>query len=206
MATIEIKDGEYTKTIYTMIKEQRYNEAINVLSFIYDSNPSSRAALSLLAYCYYFTQDFVNAANCYEQLTLLYPENEDYRIYYAQALYQACLYEEAMKVTVQIENPELQGKMLKLQAAIKYGEEDLAGAKSLVDQCPADDPDTDINRGELKWLNSSSTVFGISSRLVDARNFWFERAKRAKLNWLERLGPKEELSDEKVDLARFARV
>ena len=27
----------------------------------------------------------------------------------------------------------------------RYGEEDLAGAKSLVDQCPADDPDTDIN-------------------------------------------------------------
>ena len=39
--------------------------------------------------------------------------------------------------------------MLKLQAAIKYGEEDLAGAKSLVDQCPNDDPDTDINRGRL---------------------------------------------------------
>ena len=81
-------------------------------------------------------------------MTLLYPDNEDYRIYYSQALYQACLYEEAMKVTVQIENPELQGKMLKLQAAIKYGEEDLAGAKSLVDQCPNDDPDTDINRGK----------------------------------------------------------
>ena len=39
--------------------------------------------------------------------------------------------------------------MLKLQAAIKYGEEDLAGAKSLVDQCPNDDPDTDINRGRF---------------------------------------------------------
>ncbi len=38
-------------------------------------------------------------------------------------------------------------QMTKLQAAIKYGEEDLAGAKSLVDQCPSDDPDTDINRG-----------------------------------------------------------
>ena len=60
MANIEIKDGEYTKTIYTMIKEQRYNEAINILSFIYDSNPSSRAALSLLAYCYYYTQVLKN--------------------------------------------------------------------------------------------------------------------------------------------------
>ena len=56
MTNIEIKDGEYTKTIYSMIKEQRYSEAVNILSFIYDSNPSSRAALSLLAYCYYYTQ------------------------------------------------------------------------------------------------------------------------------------------------------
>ena len=38
-------------------------------------------------------------------------------------------------------------QLLKLQAAIKYGEEDLAGAKSLVDQCPSDDQDTEINRG-----------------------------------------------------------
>ena len=45
-------------------------------------------------------QDFVNAANCYEQLTIYYPEEDDYKVYYAQSLYQACLYEEAMKVTV----------------------------------------------------------------------------------------------------------
>ncbi|TRY80025.1 hypothetical protein TCAL_13467 [Tigriopus californicus] len=152
MVGFEIKDGEYTKTIYTMIKEQRqdgtiYNEAIQVLSYIYDSNTTSRAALSLLAHCYFYTQDFVNAANCYEQLTLNYPDIEDYKVYFSQALYQACLYEEAMKVTVQIDNPEMAGQMMKLQAAIKYGEEDVAGAKSLVDQCPADDPDTDINRG-----------------------------------------------------------
>ncbi len=56
-------------------------------------------------------QDFVNAANCYEQLTVYYPDVEDYRIYYAQALYQACLYEEAMKVTVQIDSLASQGKV-----------------------------------------------------------------------------------------------
>ena len=53
----------------------------------------------------------MNAANCYEQLTVYYPDVEDYRIYYAQALYQACLYEEAMKVTVQIDSPASQGKV-----------------------------------------------------------------------------------------------
>ena len=55
----------------------------------------------------------MNAANCYEQLTLFYPEEDDYKVYYAQALYQACLYEEAMKVTVQIENSELQGQVFR---------------------------------------------------------------------------------------------
>ena len=59
-------------------------------------------------------KDFVNAANCYEQLTIYHPEEEDYKIYYAQALYQACLYEEAMKVTVQIENPEMNGKVMEM--------------------------------------------------------------------------------------------
>ena len=64
-------------------------------------------------------QDYVSAANCYEQLTLLYPDEEEYKVYYAQALYSATLYEEAMKVTVTVEAPEYQGSMQKLQAAIK---------------------------------------------------------------------------------------
>ncbi|CAL1286215.1 unnamed protein product, partial [Larinioides sclopetarius] len=109
----------------------------------------SRAALSLLGYCYYFTQDFVNAANCYEHLTAVCPEVDDYKLYYAQSLYQACFYQEAMKVTCQIENPEYQTKIVKLQAAIKYGEEELAAAKSLVDQSPPGDPDTEVNLGCL---------------------------------------------------------
>ena len=40
----------------------------------------------------------MNAANCYEQLSQHHPDQEDYRVYYAQSLYAATLYEEAMKV------------------------------------------------------------------------------------------------------------
>ncbi|CAG2055947.1 unnamed protein product [Timema podura] len=151
---VQIKDGEYTKTIYSMIKEQRYTEAIRVLNNVLETNSNSRAGLSLLAYCYFYTQDFVNAANCYEQLTLLLPEESEYKLYYAQSLYQACLYEEAMRVTSQIDDTAFQGKVTKLQAAIKYGEEDLTGAKSLVDSSPEDDPDTDINHGCLLYKES----------------------------------------------------
>ncbi|XP_069689736.1 intraflagellar transport protein 70A isoform X1 [Periplaneta americana] len=148
---IPIKDGEYTKTVYTMIKEQRYSDAIQVLTNVLETNQPSRAGLSLLAYCYFYTQDFVNAADCYEKLTLLLPDEAEYHLYYAQSLYQACLYEEAMKVTSQIDDPAFQGKITKLKAAIKYGEEDLAGAKSLVDSSPEDDPDTEINHGCLLY-------------------------------------------------------
>ena len=56
MNKFDIKDGEYTSTIYGLIKEQRFNDAITILTFIYDTNPSSRAALSLLAYCHYYMQ------------------------------------------------------------------------------------------------------------------------------------------------------
>lgn len=44
-------------------------------------------------------QDFTNAAECYEQLTQLHPEVEDYKLYYAQSLYGACAFPEAMKAT-----------------------------------------------------------------------------------------------------------
>lgn len=71
----------------------------------------SRAALSLLGYCYYQIQDFVNAADCYEQLAANNPEVEDYRLYYAQSLYKACLYDEAMKVSCQIDNPSYSNRV-----------------------------------------------------------------------------------------------
>ena len=67
MNKFDIKDGEYTSTIYGLIKEQRFNDAITILTFIYDSNPSSRAALSLLAYCHYYMQ--VSVSQTFSLLT-----------------------------------------------------------------------------------------------------------------------------------------
>uniref|UniRef100_A0A672SA30 Tetratricopeptide repeat protein 30 n=1 Tax=Sinocyclocheilus grahami TaxID=75366 RepID=A0A672SA30_SINGR len=129
MPLTTIKDGEYTATVYKM----------------------SRAALSLLGYCYYHMQDFTNAAECYEQLTQLHPEVEDYKLYYAQSLYGACTFPEAMKATFLLDSTTSHTKMIKLQAAIKYGEEDFSGAKTLVEQLPQDDPDYDVDLGCLLY-------------------------------------------------------
>uniref|UniRef100_A0A672SBP1 Tetratricopeptide repeat protein 30 n=1 Tax=Sinocyclocheilus grahami TaxID=75366 RepID=A0A672SBP1_SINGR len=129
MPLTTIKDGEYTATVLV----------------------TSRAALSLLGYCYYHMQDFTNAAECYEQLTQLHPEVEDYKLYYAQSLYGACTFPEAMKATFLLDSTTSHTKMIKLQAAIKYGEEDFSGAKTLVEQLPQDDPDYDVDLGCLLY-------------------------------------------------------
>ncbi|XP_078692578.1 intraflagellar transport protein 70A-like [Branchiostoma floridae x Branchiostoma belcheri] len=148
---LQPKEGEYTATVYRMIKEGKFIDVVHLLNLELQSHPKSRPALSLLGYCYYQLQDFVNAAECYEQLSQLHPEVDDYKLYHAQALYKACMYQEATKATFTLESPAYQAKILKLQAAIKYGEEDLSGAKSLVEQGPSEDPDTDINLGCLLY-------------------------------------------------------
>ncbi|KAM3928059.1 intraflagellar transport protein 70A isoform 2-T2 [Leptodactylus fuscus] len=151
MAAMQIKDGEFTATIYKLIKEGRYGEAVQILSIELQKQYRSRAGLSLLGYCYYQMQDFVNAADCYEQLTQINPEVEEYKLYYAQSLHKACMYPEAMKATFLLDSPAYQSKVLKLQACIKYGEEDQSGAKSLVEQIPSEDPDSEINLGCLLY-------------------------------------------------------
>lgn len=60
------------------IKEQRFLEAINVLNHI-DEVATSRAGLSLLGHCYYQCQEFIEAANCYENLCMMCPEHIEYK-------------------------------------------------------------------------------------------------------------------------------
>ncbi|KAM7387486.1 hypothetical protein PAMA_009889 [Pampus argenteus] len=146
-----IKDGEYTATIYKLIKDSQYVEAIHILNGQLQKHTKSRAALSLLGYCYYHIQDFTNAAECYEQLTQLHPEVEEYKVYYAQSLYKAGAYPEASKASFVLDNPSSHTKMVKLQACIKYCEENYSAAKSLLEQLPQDDPDYIYNMGCLLY-------------------------------------------------------
>ncbi|XP_059927087.1 intraflagellar transport protein 70A isoform X2 [Gadus macrocephalus] len=151
MTPTVIKDGEYTATIYRLIKECRYGDAIVILNHQLEKHMKSRAALSLLGYCCFHTQDFSTAADCYEQLSLLHPEVEEYRLYHAQALARACCYPEAMKASFLLDNPSTYTRMIKLQAAIKYGEEEYSAAKALVEQLPQEEPDYEVKMGCLLY-------------------------------------------------------
>jgi tetratricopeptide repeat protein 30 len=112
-------EGQKTKTIYTLIKAERYQEAIKLLNAEIQLAPKSRA-LSLLAYCYYMAQDFQSSCPIYEQLTYLYPTEDEYKLYYAQCLYRMSEYDSALRACQGITSPEYQEQLTVLNAYIRY--------------------------------------------------------------------------------------
>jgi tetratricopeptide repeat protein 30 len=87
-----VPDGQYTQTIYSLIRDQKYKEVITILNNELSFSPRNRAALSLLGYCYFYIQDYANASDIYDQLTKFYPEVDSYKLYHAQSLYKAGMY------------------------------------------------------------------------------------------------------------------
>ena len=83
----------------------------------------------------------------YETLIKCHPGNIEYEMYYAQTLYKAGLYPEAMRATMRVDAPEYGQRMLMLKTAIRYEEDDLAACKSLVDECISTEPETIIGSG-----------------------------------------------------------
>lgn len=70
-------EGQYTERVYGLIAQQRYAEAIQILQQAQYDFPTSRAANSLLGYCYYHTGDFPAAVQAYEALVRLCPDVEE---------------------------------------------------------------------------------------------------------------------------------
>ena len=104
---------------------------------------------SILGYCYYHLQDFGNAAEMYDQLTKFYPESEEYRIYHAQSLYKAGMYEQALKACQSIDNPEYSDRIVQLQIAIQYELEEIQHAKSLAANLMPESAEAVITEGCL---------------------------------------------------------
>lgn len=69
-----VPDGQYTQTIYSLIRDQKYTEVIGILTNELQFSPRNRAALSLLAYCHFYVQDYASAVEMYDQLTKFYPD------------------------------------------------------------------------------------------------------------------------------------
>ena len=131
LRNFKIKDSKFREAIDILNYQMQNNSKVSAvcvvvviscdslanlnLTLVYLCTVKSRAGLSLLGYCYFYIQDYVNASDCYEQLTILYPEQEQYKLYYSQALYKCGLFQESIKAASQIETPEIRAKVIELK-------------------------------------------------------------------------------------------
>jgi len=158
---LQISEGDYTTVIYGMIKEARYKEVRPILENQLILFPDSRAAISLLAYVCYMSEDFIESAKWYERLTELCPQEAKYRYYHAQALHKAALYQDAIVLLQNLEanidlyhqddDSTLDMDIRKLQASAYYDAEEYTKAKALCDKCLPEDPDNIILQGCLLY-------------------------------------------------------
>ena len=173
-----IQEGKFTEKVYGYIRDQKYGEAIAVLSTKVLEFPNNRAAISLLAYCYYHSGDFQNAIGLYERLTKMVPENDEYKFHYAQSLFKAGLYEPAVKACQSVsDTPGLALKVQLLQAAIKYEQDDLMNTKAFIEQCPQDEADTAVNHACV--LYKEATQPDADPALFEQARMRFQEAMNA---------------------------
>lgn len=133
--------GGITEAVYGLIRDGRHEECIADLEAQLFVDPASRPALSLLGYCYYYTGCFDAAVTVYESLSRLYPGHPAYKTYYAQCLYKASTYPEALKAAKVIDDPTQINRSTIIQAAVAFEQDDtstcIAKLKRHVDDDPA---------------------------------------------------------------------
>lgn len=145
----QVQEGSFTATIYGLLRDHKYQQVIELLSVQLETNfPRSRAAISLLAYCYYMLGNYSDAATYYDQLVRICPTVEEYQVYYAQSLYKAGNYDAALRECSQIDSEQFHQRIVKLQAAITYEQDELSNTKSYLEQHYGGvDPDVTVLQG-----------------------------------------------------------
>ena len=139
----------YSRTIYTLIGDENYNDALKILSNELNSYPESTAIHSLMGYCYFQQEDYQKACASYAKLVQLNPNNDQYKLLYAQCLYKSDQYYEAMRASFGVQSAELKSRNSLLQAAIRYAEEDVQSVKSILAE--SDQENEDIMLLDSAW-------------------------------------------------------
>lgn len=157
-----ISVGQLTSTVYEYICMKKYLDAIIVLSNQLLSHSNSRAALSLLAFCYAKTSQYRQASVVYEQLTKLYPNNPTYRLQYASCLHRVGYHDEALKATfctealLHDEHCVINGiGALKLGFSICFHLDDMKGASAFVQPSLFSYPEIIVNAGCLHYRENN---------------------------------------------------
>ena len=141
-------EGKFTSTVYGLIRDGKYADAIKILSYQLQLFPRNRAALSLIGYSQYYMQDFLAAAQTYELLVKHHPGVVEYKLYYAQSLLKAGMHSEANKIATQIDHPQYTQRIQHLKACIAFEQGELETCKALIErnETVRDDPNTIVSR------------------------------------------------------------
>ena len=100
--------------------------------------PRSRAVLSLLGFCYYQQNDFLQAASTYNMLCRVCPNVEDYRINEAKSLIKAGSPDEAERVLSMIRSQAYSQEVASLRVFLNFEEDNLHKSKSYLGECLTD--------------------------------------------------------------------
>ena len=106
------------------------------------SSPKSRAALSLLAFCYYHSQEYGQAVDLYNRLVDLFPTVQEYQIYRIHSLLKIGAVSEAAECLSQTHKGKCSQRLLLIRAAVMMDNEELDACKEILNECVKDDPET----------------------------------------------------------------
>ncbi|CAM9370910.1 unnamed protein product [Chrysoparadoxa australica] len=87
----------------------------------------------------------------YEQLVKICPTVDEYKIYLSQSYYQGGLYPEATRAAIRVDNQQHSQRMIMLQSAIKYEQDELVACRNFLDECLSDDPDIIISYAAISF-------------------------------------------------------
>lgn len=93
---------------------------------------------------------------------------DEYKIYLVQSFMKAGMYQEASEACTTIENPEFAGRVMLLQAAISYEQDEVPLARSILDQCSPDAEERQVFEGALFWKEKRYT--DAMKQFTDAMN------------------------------------
>ena len=136
-----LPEGKATETVYGLIRDGKHDVCVEMLTAELADAPTSRPALSILGHCHYHLGEFDLAAQMYERLSRLRPEDASVKLYHAQSLFKAGARADAARAAKSIDDPNLETQVARLLAHIAFEEDEVAECRAYLAKCPADDPD-----------------------------------------------------------------
>jgi len=122
-----------------------------------------------MAFCCYNLQDYNRAAEFYETLTQLFPDNEEYQLYYVQSLVMGGSYADATRIAAaSTQQPSQRLLLLKAQAEMESNL--LSATSSTLSKCIEDDHETVIALAALEFrskkYDEALQTFKIARQLI----------------------------------------